>query len=284
MSETSTLEIAGRESVVQPGVYRYDGALRPNPQATSLAVNSAESQQRLRRGLAPLARRFEAERDKHIRRGWRNLATEAVEVRASGTRDDRFNAKNVIDGKTWEMPVDGLVDYALGNIETTGNGGYGRGATPYNDNLSSWQLFFRPTYWLLPPGITGNVTIKLRQPSRVKLVRLLNTSNAGLNDFATVRCKLELLDKDERPLWSKPVVFGRPWDRAFQAAFARPKFFHSYGESFHEILEPGATVPFGTGWQDIDVDCPQDVQYVRVKIDKYWAMGGGLNEVQVYPQ
>jgi len=116
----------GRKSVVQPGVYRYDGVLRPNPKAASLTVNSAASQRRLRRGLAPLAKRFEAERDQYIRRGWRNLAAEALEVRASGTRDDRFGAENLIDGKTWEMPVDGVVDYALGNIQTQVLG-HGRG-------------------------------------------------------------------------------------------------------------------------------------------------------------
>jgi glutaconate CoA-transferase subunit A len=46
---------------VQPGVYRYDGALRPNPEAVSLATNSAESQQRLRAGLEVLAKRIKAE-------------------------------------------------------------------------------------------------------------------------------------------------------------------------------------------------------------------------------
>ena len=105
----------------------------------------------------------------------------------------------------------------------------------------------------------------------------------GAIGYATVRCELELLDEDSVPVWSKPVVFGRPWDRSFQAAFARPEFFGSYGEAFRGILEPGSTVPFGTGWQDIDVDYRQQVRSVRVKVDKYWAMGGGLNEVQVYP-
>jgi hypothetical protein len=246
-------------------------------------MNSAESQRRLRAGLGGLAERFKAERDQYIRRGWRNVAAEAVEVRASGTRDDRFRPENLVDGKSWEMPVDGVVDYTLGSIETTGNGGYGRGPVPYDDNLSRWQLFFRPTYWLLPAGATGNVTIKLKQPTRVKLVRLLNTTNAGLNDFATVKCEVELLDEDGTAVWSKPVVFGQPWDRAFRAALARPEFFGSYGEAFRGILEPGLTVPFGTGWQDVDVNCHQAVRFVRVKIVQYWAMGGGLNEVQVYP-
>ena len=46
---------------------------------------------------SPLAKRFEAERDQYIRRGWQNLAAEAMEVRASGTRNDRFGAENASD-------------------------------------------------------------------------------------------------------------------------------------------------------------------------------------------
>jgi hypothetical protein len=35
----------------------------------------------------------------------------------------------------------------LGEIETPGNGGYGRGAGPsYTQNLSTWPLYLRPTY------------------------------------------------------------------------------------------------------------------------------------------
>ena len=108
-----------------------DDSTGPHPKAAPLAMNSAESQRRLRAGLGGLAERFKAERDQYIRRGWRNVAAEAVEVRASGTRDDRFRPENLVDGKSWEMPVDGVVDHTLGSIETTGNGGYGRGPVPY---------------------------------------------------------------------------------------------------------------------------------------------------------
>ena len=79
--------------------------------------------------------------------------------------------------------------------------------------------------WFGPRGIA---TIKLKEPTQIKLIRLLNTTNAGLNDLAAVDCEVELLDKDETPVWSKPVVFGRPWDRSFGPAFARPEFFESY--------------------------------------------------------
>jgi hypothetical protein len=269
---------------VDPGVYTFDGRLRRNTAAISLATNSAESQRRLKAGLSRLAERLVDRRDAYTSRGWKNVALDAAEVRASGTRDDRFGAEKVIDNKTWEIPVDGVVDYTLGTITTTGNGGYGRGATPYDQNLSTWPLFFRPTYWLLPPRTPGEITITLKEPTKVKLVRLLNTTNAGLNDFATVRCRLELLSREQETLWSKEVTFGRAWDDAFKASFAIPEFFSAYGDSFQGILEPGVIVPFGAGWQDVFVDLDREVRYVRVRVDEFWAMGGGLNEIQVYAE
>ena len=207
---------------------------------------------------------------------------DAVEVKASGTRDGRFAAKSVIDNQTWEVPIDGVVDYTLGPITTTGNGGYGRGPVPYDRNLSTWGLYFRPTYWLLPPRQSGQVTVKLKQPTRLKLIRLLNTTNAGLNDFAAVGCRLELLADDNTPLWSRDLSFGRPWDRAFQAAFARPELFGSYGKAFQGILKPGVVVPFGAGWLEVPVDLDSKVRSIRLTINNFWAMGGGLNEIQAY--
>jgi hypothetical protein len=115
------------------------------------------------------------------------------------------------------------------------------------------------------------------------MVRLLNTCNAGLNDFATTKCRVTLLSDRKSPRWTKRVTLGREWDRAFEAAFARPEFFASYGAAFDGILEPGAIVPFGTGWVDVPVDCDEPIRYVRVNIREFWAAGGGINEVQVYP-
>jgi hypothetical protein len=266
----------------EPVTHRYDDRQRPGTGEDSLAANSPQSQARLKAGLATLAERLMAERDKYVGLGWKNVALDAVDVKASGTRDDRFAAKNVIDNKTWEVPIDGVVDYTLGTITTTGNGGYGRGPVPYDGNLSTWELYFRPTYWLLPPGQTGQITIKLKEPTRLKLIRLLNTTNAGLNDFATVDCRLELLADDNTPLWSRDLSFGRPWDRAFQAAFAKPEFFGSYGEAFQGILEPGVIVPFGAGWLEVPVDLDSEVRSIRLTIINFWAMGGGLNEIQAY--
>jgi hypothetical protein len=62
----------------------------------------------------------------------------------------------------------------------------------------------------------------------------------------------------------------------------KPEFFSAYGPTFEGILEPGAKVPFGTGWQDIEIDYPNSVRYVRLSVSNYWALGGGINEIQVY--
>ncbi len=174
----------------EPAARHCDDIRRPSTGKDSLATNSAESQTRLKAGMAKVAERLLAERDKYVRQGWKNVALDAAEVKASGTRDDRFAAGNLVDNKTWEVPIDGVVDYTLGTITTAGNGGYGRGPTPYDRGLSIWELYFRPTYWLLPPGQSGQITIKLKEPTRLKLIRLLNTTNAGLNDFASVGGRL----------------------------------------------------------------------------------------------
>jgi hypothetical protein len=46
----------------------------------------------------------------------------------------------------------------------------------------------------------------------------LNTFNAGLNDFATIKCRVTLLSDRKSPRWTKRVTLGREWDRAFEAA------------------------------------------------------------------
>lgn len=265
----------GEKRILGPGV--------PNLAADSLRTNSSSSQEQLRAGLKQLADTAEAERDHYLRQGWKNVAREAKEVTASAARDDRFAPRNVIDNKTWEMPLDGVVDYTLGDLQTPGNGGYGRDAAPYETDLTEWPLYFRPTYWLLPPRKPGEITIHLKQPTPLRMVRLLNTTNAGLNDFAATDCRVELLiDDEEKPVWSLDVPLGKPHDHAFQASFVRPDFFASYGDAFRGMLEPGVRVPFGEGWVEVPVEYDQPVSHVRIRIEKFWAVGGGLNEVQVY--
>jgi hypothetical protein len=76
--------------------------------------------------------------------------------------------------------------------------------------------------------------------------------------------------------------FGRTFDRPFQAAFAIPEAFSRYGPTFRGMLDPGVKTPFGDGWQSVSFDAAATAKFVRVYIDSYWALGGGLNEIQVY--
>jgi len=48
------------------------------------------------------------------------------------------------------------------------------------------------------------------------------------------------------------------------------------------MLEPGLTVPFGDGWKEVELPTTEGVKFVRVAITKFWGIGGGLNEVQIY--
>jgi len=114
------------------------------------------------------------------------------------------------------------------------------------------------------------------------LVRLLNTSNAGLNDFAAHTFRVELLDADRKQLAGKDGAFGKVFDRPFQHAFFAPKWFSRYTPSFAGMLEPGLTVPFGDGWKAVAFEGVKGVRFVRVAITKFWGIGGGLNEVQVF--
>jgi hypothetical protein len=114
------------------------------------------------------------------------------------------------------------------------------------------------------------------------MVRLLNTSNAGLNDFAAHAVRVELFDPSRKLLAARDVMFGKAFDRPFKQAFAEPKWFSRYTRTFEGMLDPGLTVPFGDGWKEVVFDAAKDAAYVRVSITKYWGIGGGLNEVQVY--
>jgi hypothetical protein len=237
---------------------------------------------RLKSGLSSWTEEVIRKRDTYTSMGWKNIALDA-RVSASGTRDPRFPPENVIDNKTWEFPGDGRLDYTQGEIQTTQGFGYGRGEImSYTENMSSWPFYIAPTYWLLPYRSEGHITIGLKGETRIRMVRVLNTSNAGLHDYGTMDFRVDLLDENRHTVYSKKASFGKVWDRAFEAAFAIPDFFGSYGPTFHGLLAPGVEVPFGTSWQDVDIDYPEEVSYVRIGILRYWGLGGGLNEIQVY--
>ena len=48
-----------------------------------------------------------------------------------------------------------------------------------------------------------------------------------------------------------------------------------------EISESRVRLLNGDGWQDVKLEAAK-AKFVKVYIDSYWAIGGGLNEVQVY--
>lgn len=245
-----------------------------------LRTNSEASARRLTAGLKPVLEQIAAERNRYKDRP--NLA-KGARVTASATRDDRFAASKVVDNETAEYPTDGHLDYTLGTVGSSGRFvGYGVGKESLLADRDYWPLYVKPTYWLLPEETLGHVEVELRQPAAVDRVRLLNTSNAGLNDFATHTFRVELYDKGHKLLAKKDGTFGKVFDRPFAQAFVVPGWFGRYTPSFAGMLEPKVTVPFGDGWQEVAFDGVAGVALVRVVVTKYWGLGGGLNEVQVY--
>jgi hypothetical protein len=281
-----TDEIATAEDGALTLVRRQGGkevarfASRDKQAESSLRTNSPTSARLLAAGLAPVLKQIAAERDRYKDRT--NLARTA-KVTASATRDDRFAAARVIDNQTAEYPTDGHLYYDQGIVWSSGRFvGYGAGKESLLRDRDYWPLYVRPTYWLLPEGKLGHVELALQRPARVDLVRLLNTSNAGLNDFATHTFRVELYDSDHKLLASKDAVFGKVLDRPFAQAFVVPRWFNRYTPSFGGMLEPKLTVPFGDGWKEVKFPSVKGVAFVRVVVTKYWGIGGGLNEVQVY--
>jgi len=249
--------------------------------ASALKTNSVENAAQLLRGLKPVLDEIEAERDALGKKGRKNLAAGAA-VTASATRDERFPPANVIDNLTAEYPLDGHLDYTLGIVWSSGLAGYGSGKDSLLNDRRFFPLYVKPTYWLLPEETLGWIEVALQKPETVATVRLLNTSNAGLNDFAAHSFKVELLDAEHKVLAGAEDSFGKAYDRPFKQAFAEPKWFNHYTLTFAGMLEPGLTVPFGDGWRAVDFPATGSVKSVRVTITKYWGIGAGLNEIQVY--
>ena len=254
------------------------------PGATdALKTNSDDNAKQLLAGLKPVLDDLAAQRDAITGKGRKNLALDA-KVTASATRDERFAPAHVIDNQVAEYPTDGHLDYTLGIVWTSSRfAGYGSGKESLLDNRDYFPLYVRPTYWLLPEMTLGHIELDLKEPAAVRLVRLLNTSNAGLNDFAAHTFRVELYDSDRKLLASKDGAFGKVFDRPFQHAFFAPKWFDHYMPSFAGMLEPGLTVPFGDGCHEVPFEGIRAARYVRVVLTKFWGIGGGLNEIQVFP-
>jgi len=278
--EGGVLEI-NRQRGSQPVASLAD-TRRQGEQKGALKTNSDSNARRLEAGLKPLLDELLAERDALLRQGRRNLAAGA-KVTASATLDPRFDPAKVVDGQVAEYPADGHLDYTLGTVLSSGRFvGYGRGKESLLVQRDAWPLYVKPTYWLLPEDTLGHVEFELPEPAKVSLVRLLNTSNCGLNDFAAHHFVVELYDGSRELLSKKEAVFGHVCDRPFRQAFFVPKWFSSYTESYAGMLEPGLTVPFGDGWKEVELPTTEGVKFVRVAITKFWGIGGGLNEVQIY--
>ena len=245
----------------------------PDPKSHSasssdtLKSNSDASAKALTTGLKPVLDGIDAARDALTKAGRKNLALTA-KVTASATCDGRFAAAHVVDNQTAEYPTGGHLDYKLGTIETSENG--------------IWPLYVKPTYWLLPTGANGWVELELKSPAIVDRVRLLNTSNAGLNDFAAETVRIELYDPEHKLVTNKEETFGKVFDRAFKQAFFIRQWLNEYGGGYSEMLKPGRPVPFGDGWKEVSFENQKEITFVRIVLTKYWGIGGGLNEIQVY--
>jgi len=249
---------------------------------STLKTNSDENAKRLATGLKPMLDELTAERDAMTKQGRKNLAF-GTKVNASAFRDERFPPSKVVDNQTAEYPTDGYLDYTLGIAWTSGRFvGYGAGKESLLSNRDYFPIYVSPTYWLLPEESLGWIELELKRAATIDLVRLLNTSNAGLNDFAAHTLRVELYDTTHKLLVSRDTGFGKVFDRPFQQAFFVPQWFNRYTPSFAGMLEVGLTVPFGDGWKELRFQDVEGVKCVRVVITKYWGIGGGLNEIQVY--
>lgn len=282
-SGRTELVLSGKHVALAAGLFiaGADGKFTADPAGPPLKTNSPANRKLLEAGLRPLITQAAAERDAYTQQGLKNLAAGA-KVTASAARDARFAPGHVIDNETWEYPTNGLLDYTQGDLETSPSGGYGRGRLPLSgENMSVWPFYVRPTYWLLPYEKAGWVQLELPRETTVSLVRLLNTSNAGLNDYATMQYRVELCDASGKVVGRRAGEFGKRFDRPFRQAFRYPELFSSYGATFKGMLEPGIPVPFGDAWHDVRFE-PVRAKFVRVYVESYWALGGGLNEIQVY--
>ena len=101
------------------------------------------------------------------------------------------------------------------------------------------------TFWLLPSGQTGFISIALPKPAKVREIRVLNTHNSGYNDRGTKDFHLDIVDinGNEKTIW-------------------RDRFLRK-GE-----LKTKRT-------DDLVVD------RLNLYVDSYFGFGGGINEIEV---
>jgi hypothetical protein len=101
------------------------------------------------------------------------------------------------------------------------------------------------TFWLLPNGRTGFISIALPKPTRVREIRILNTHNSGYNDRGTQDFHLDVVDinGNEKTIW-------------------RDRFNHK-GELKRKTVENLI------------------IERVNLYVDSYFGFGGGINEIEI---
>lgn len=198
-----------------------------------------------------------------------NYAPKAT-VTASASYDKRFAPEHVIDGEVIEYGREGRVEFDLGSTTIM----------PHQLGWYSGQdrlpLRVRPTYWLLPDGEPGSITLILDKTRILKRIRLLNTQNQGANDRAAVNIRVVITDTDGTSSEVYKGAFGTPLGAE---AFGFPPYpnDHTWGNTwFSEI-----PVPLYLGFLSIDLPGNKLVRSVTVHIDSFWGRGGGLNEIQL---
>jgi len=113
----------------------------------------------------------------------------------------------------------------------------------------------------------------------VDRVRLLNTSNAGLNDFAAESVRIELYDREHKLVTDKEETFGKVFDRAFKQAFLSAVA----QRVLRQLFGCAPTRTLRAVWRWLERDTLRQCEGGRVRTRRHHpilGIGGGLNEIQ----
>ncbi|MBN1422382.1 MAG: hypothetical protein JXP34_26640 [Planctomycetes bacterium] len=222
--------------------------------------------------MRPWIDRLAAERDRYAAHA--NLARGA-KATASSAYDDRFSPERAIDGIVAEGFGDGTLRNDLPPIRSGRLTGYGSGdADLYG---AEWSYRIRPSYWLAANEEKGAwIEIALERAARIGLVRILNTTNGGFNDRASLDIAIELRDGEDRVVARETLTFGK--------AFPGPVSDASppYAKAYRFWYDPATPIPHGEGFREVRFDGAPEASRIRVTVGRYWGFGAGLNEIQAY--
>ena len=198
-----------------------------------------------------------------------NYAPKAT-VTASATYDERFSPEHLIDGEVIEYGRDGRVEFGLGSTTIMPH------QLGWYSGQNRMSLRVRPTYWLLPDGKPGSVTLTLDKARTLKRIRLLNTQNQGANDRAAVGIRVVITGADGKFSELYKGSFGTPLGAE---AFGMPPYPNN--RTWGNTWSSDTPVPLYLGFLSIDLPEETLIQSVTVYIDSFWGRGGGLNEIQL---